>query len=267
MNDFVARLHELERRVALLEAATGGGLSDTDQTIKGSHDRLDNLFGAGSLGSRWYNRYALPASPNSHDAEMTGDPVGANGWAWAVHPSSIHASSGVNYSDYPHWQYVYIYGNGTGRASLRCTDAGNFPRYKSVLLNADPNPQGTGGWYFEFRSCVDANNYICWKADGTSGLTISAWYYVAGVGTQVGNTITLYPPVAIWLQLGNRAAADYLEWNFAVPWGAHVSRMPAVSTVTGQRAANIQYIELLYDQGNQASLARYFVDYVRFSSS
>lgn len=38
------RLLEIDRRLAALEAVQGGGLLGTDQTIKGSHDRLDNLM-------------------------------------------------------------------------------------------------------------------------------------------------------------------------------------------------------------------------------
>lgn len=41
------RIREIERRLALLETGAGTGLSGTDQTIKGSHDRLDSLLGAG----------------------------------------------------------------------------------------------------------------------------------------------------------------------------------------------------------------------------
>lgn len=38
------RLLQMERRLAALEAAQGGGILGTDQTIKGNHDRLDNLI-------------------------------------------------------------------------------------------------------------------------------------------------------------------------------------------------------------------------------
>jgi hypothetical protein len=44
------RLHDLEQRLAALERSGGSGLSGTDQTIKGSHDRLDAGYGAGNAG-------------------------------------------------------------------------------------------------------------------------------------------------------------------------------------------------------------------------
>lgn len=40
------RLRDLDSRLRALEASAGSGLSGTDQTIKGSHDRLDALLGA-----------------------------------------------------------------------------------------------------------------------------------------------------------------------------------------------------------------------------
>lgn len=42
------RLLQIERRLAALEAAQGGGILGTDQTIKASHDRVDALLGAGN---------------------------------------------------------------------------------------------------------------------------------------------------------------------------------------------------------------------------
>lgn len=47
MSDLLDRIVELGRRIAILEAGTGTGLGGTDQTIKGCHDRLDALMGAG----------------------------------------------------------------------------------------------------------------------------------------------------------------------------------------------------------------------------
>jgi hypothetical protein len=41
------RLEQMESRLAALEANTHTGILGTDQTIKGSHDRLDALMGAG----------------------------------------------------------------------------------------------------------------------------------------------------------------------------------------------------------------------------
>lgn len=46
-----ARLLAMEQRIAQLEAGTATGLLGTDQTIKGCHDRLDNLLGAGNASS------------------------------------------------------------------------------------------------------------------------------------------------------------------------------------------------------------------------
>jgi len=43
----LSRIAELERRIATLEQGGGSGLTGTDQTIKGCHDRLDSLLGAG----------------------------------------------------------------------------------------------------------------------------------------------------------------------------------------------------------------------------
>lgn len=40
------RLRDMDARIRKLEASAGSGLSGTDQTIKGSHDRLDALIGA-----------------------------------------------------------------------------------------------------------------------------------------------------------------------------------------------------------------------------
>lgn len=41
------RLRSMDARIRALEANAGSGLSGTDQTIKGCHDRLDTLLGAG----------------------------------------------------------------------------------------------------------------------------------------------------------------------------------------------------------------------------
>lgn len=51
MSDLLDRLIELERRIAILEAGTGTGLGGTDQTIKGCHDRLDAIMGAGKAST------------------------------------------------------------------------------------------------------------------------------------------------------------------------------------------------------------------------
>lgn len=45
------RIERLDDRVSELERGQAVGLSDTDQTIKGSHDRLDALMGAGGTTS------------------------------------------------------------------------------------------------------------------------------------------------------------------------------------------------------------------------
>ncbi len=47
---FLDRLAGMENRLQSLEAAGYGSLLGTDQTIKGSHDRLDALLGSGGLG-------------------------------------------------------------------------------------------------------------------------------------------------------------------------------------------------------------------------
>jgi len=47
VSDLLDRIVEMERRIAILEAGTGTGLGGTDQTIKGCHDRLDAIMGAG----------------------------------------------------------------------------------------------------------------------------------------------------------------------------------------------------------------------------
>lgn len=44
---FLDRLRAMEARIRALEASQGSGLSGTDQTIKGSHDRLDSMLGVG----------------------------------------------------------------------------------------------------------------------------------------------------------------------------------------------------------------------------
>lgn len=45
--DLLDRIKSMEARLAALEARGASGLSGTDQTIKGSHDRLDSILGAG----------------------------------------------------------------------------------------------------------------------------------------------------------------------------------------------------------------------------
>jgi len=261
MRDLLDRMRDLERRIALLEATGAAGLSGTDQTIKGSHDRLDNFFGAGSLSSRWYNRFALPSSANSHDREMTADPVGSSGWAWSTAPSSINASSGYNVTTYPHWLYVYIYGSGSAYADLRCTDAGNFPRYKRVLFAGIPS---SSNFEFVFRSVVDGNNYIEWLVQPAGA---SAWLCSGGTRTQMGSTYTLSPWLfPIWLELGNYTTADYLTWGIGTAWGP-ASSVPPASSATGQRAANVQYIQLLFKQATGSVFERYHIDYVRFGTA
>jgi len=47
MKDIIDRLKAMEQRIAKLEGGGATGLSSTDQTIKGSHDRLDAILGAG----------------------------------------------------------------------------------------------------------------------------------------------------------------------------------------------------------------------------
>lgn len=254
-------LRRMQAEIDALKAGIGTGIAGTDQTIKGSHDRLDYLFGAGSLSSRWYNRFALPSSANSHDREMTADPVGSSGWAWSTAPSSINASSGYNVTAYPHWLYVYIYGSGSAYADLRCTDAGNFPQFKRVLFAGIP---ASSSFEFVFRSVVDANNYIEWLVQPGGA---SAWLCTGGTRMQRGSTYTLSPFMfPIWLELGNYTSGDYLSWAIGT-WGPALTYAPA-ATPTGQRAANVQYIQLLFRQCATAYMhERYYIDYVRFSNS
>jgi hypothetical protein len=111
-----------------------------DQSIMHAHDRLDNLLGVGSLASQWYNRVAVPASPNARDTEFTASPIGANGWAWAAEPGS-GSSSGWSLTLYPHWLYVWqsIWAS-PDPAELRST--GSLARFKSVLLFFCPATSG-----------------------------------------------------------------------------------------------------------------------------
>lgn len=261
MRDLLDRMRDLERRIALLEATGAAGLSGTDQTIKGSHDRLDNFFGPGSLGSQWYNRLARPASPDSHDAEMDTNPIGSNGWAWSTAPSSINASSGYSVTTFPGWLYVYIYGSGSAQADLRCTDSGNFPRFKKVLLAGIPY---SANFSFVFRSVVDSNNYIEWLVE-PSGL--SAWICSSGTRTQKGSTVTWNPAMGpVFLALGNRSDG-YLTWH--VGHALTPGYMQVWGTIaSAQTQANVAYTQLLFKQcANSGAHERYFVDYVRFSTT
>lgn len=56
------RWAEWERRLARLEAFLGSGLAGSDQTIKGSHDRLDALLGAGVAVANLANNIAVNAN-------------------------------------------------------------------------------------------------------------------------------------------------------------------------------------------------------------
>lgn len=261
-------LRRMQAEIDSLKAGQGTGIAGTDQTIKGSHDRLDNLWGAGGLSVPWFNRYMRPTTPNANDAEMVAAPAG--NWAWTTTPGSINGSSGVSYTIFSSWQYVYIYGNGAAQADLRCSDAGNFPRYKRLVMNVNPCTYGAGGWQFAVRSVVDVNNYIEWLVDATAGAppTLQAWYVTGGgARTQNGASVTLYPPVALWLELGNHASADYQTWQYGLTWGPGMGG-PAATALAGQRAANVAYVQLLFDQGNGATtFERYCIDYVRFSAT
>lgn len=55
--DLYTRLRDLEARIAALEQGGATGLSGTDQTIKGCHDRIDAMIGAGNA--------APPATPTA----------------------------------------------------------------------------------------------------------------------------------------------------------------------------------------------------------
>lgn len=53
------RWADYERRLARLEALLGSGISGTDQTIKGSHDRLDALLGAAGASANLVNGVSI----------------------------------------------------------------------------------------------------------------------------------------------------------------------------------------------------------------
>lgn len=226
----------------------------SDQSILGAHDRLDNLLGAGSLASQWYNRIAAPASPNARDAEFTASPVGANGWTWAAEPGS-GSSSGWSVSQCPHWLYVYqsIWAS-PDPAELRC--AGTLPRYKTAMLFFYPATSGK----LALRSVKDANNYTEWEM---SGAGLKGFKCIAGVRSQVGSTVPIYP-LYYTLTLGNHATADYLSWAWGVPWGAGQVNL-ATDASAGLRAGDIAHYSLLFYRGT-INFETFYVDAVRFSS-
>ena len=50
--DLVDRIARLEAELKAMQAAQQTGVLGSDQTIKGSHDRLDALLGAGGTADR-----------------------------------------------------------------------------------------------------------------------------------------------------------------------------------------------------------------------
>jgi len=232
--------------------ASRAGPESPDQTIMHAHDRLDNLFGPGSLASRWYNRFAVPSSPNSHDAEFDVNPIGANGWAWAAEPVG---SSGWNLSWYPHWLYVWQSSTASpDPAELRCTDPGNLPRYKMAIVFFYPATSAK----LVMRSVKDANNYTEFEM---SSAGIKAYKCIGGVRSQVGNTAPIYP-MYYFLILGNHPTGDYLTWQWGTPWGAGFVNLPADNS-PGLRAADIAYFSLQFYRGT-INFETFFIDAVRF---
>ncbi len=237
-----------------LVVASRAAPASLDQTIVGSHDRLDNIFGAGNLATPWYNRQATPASPNSHDAEMTASPTGANGWAWAAEPSGTYAS-GWSMSYYPHHMYVWTsIWNSPDPSELRCTDAGNIPRYKEVILYFYPASSAI----FRFRSVKDASNYTEIEL---SSAGIKGYKRLSGVRTQVGATVPIYP-IPYWLQLGNLPGGNFLTWAWGAVWGPGASNI-GNTTDAGLQAADIDHVALLFHKGT-VNFEIFWLDAVRF---
>ena len=75
--DFVDRVLDIERRVAVLEEVAESGLAGTDQTIKGSHDRLDNLCYVSTTGDNTGRDFTLQAW--TAITETSTDVIVANG--------------------------------------------------------------------------------------------------------------------------------------------------------------------------------------------
>lgn len=232
--------------------ASRAGLASPDQTIMHTHDRLDNVFGPGALASQWYNRIAVPASPNSHDAEFTTNPTGANGWAWAAAPGG---GSGWSLSLYPHWLYVWqSLSANPDPAELRCTDPGNLPRYKMAVVFFYPATSGK----LVLRSAKDASNYTEFEM---SGQGIKAYKCIGGVRSQVGSTVPIYP-MYYFLILGNHSTGDYLTWQWGTPWGAGFVNFPA-DTSPGLRKTDITYYSLMFYRGT-INYETFLIDAVRF---
>ncbi len=86
------RWADWERRLARVEALVGGAVIGTDQTIKGSHDRLDTLLGAGGAGlsqCRVASFVKTGISDNTATAVFTitttNETGSADGGAWVAH--------------------------------------------------------------------------------------------------------------------------------------------------------------------------------------
>lgn len=242
---------------ALVLAARGSARADN--TIAGSHNRLDYRFGPAWPGSTHYNPIAYPSSPNALDRECTSDFTTTSPWQWTVAPSSINALCGYSVSQFPHHLYVYMYGTGTSEAVLRCTTT--MPRYKKVHCSMWTVDSAAT---FTMRACKDANNYIELLRDKD---TTQAWKCIAGTRTQIDPTLTVSTGSApLIMVLGNYPSADFLTW------GLYRADDPthwfwSSATDPGLRAGDIAYLELRYKQPNAARFARYIHDFIRFSST
>lgn len=235
-----------------LVVASRAALASPDQTIAASHSRLDNVFGPASLASQWFNRIAVPSSPDSHNAEMTEDPAGSNGWTWAASPGG---GSGKSFAWYPHNCYVYLSSGSTpDPVELRCTDAGNFPRWKECVVYHWPVTSSA----FRFRAAKDANNYT--EIEITSA-GIKAWKCIASTRTQVGSTVPLYP-IPYWLQLSHYPGGNYLTWTWGTVWGPGAALIGTASDA-GLQAADITQVSCLFYKGTFTN-ETFWVDAVRF---
>jgi hypothetical protein len=161
-----------------LIVASRAAPASPDQTIADAHRRLDNLLGPASLATPWFNRIAVPANPDAHDAEFDANPLGAHGWAWAAEPGSA-TSSGWSLAACPHWLYVWQSTTANPNpAELRCTGAGNLPRFKTAMFFFYPATSAK----LALRSVKDASNYTEFEI---SGAGIKGYKCIGGARTQV----------------------------------------------------------------------------------
>jgi hypothetical protein len=274
---------------ALVLAAWSGG-SPADETIRDAHDRLDSLLGAGqaspdgarvvglnadqldgshasafevparmdnflgpgSMATQWYNRMAMPNSPNVHDREMTAEPGGSgNGWAWSTAPDTAYGC-GENVATYPHWLYVWQTQWASWSSELRCTDT--LPRFKLAICYFYPGSTGS----LQLRSTKDANNYTEIEV---SAACIKAWKCIAGTRAQVGATLALYPMYYMF-RLGNAVDSDFLTWEWGLPWGPALTVF-GTATYANMRASAITHLDILFNKGASGNEV-FYLDAVRF---